>query len=303
MLIPPMLTDVALEVPSEFWLLFWLVLPEVPTAAWPLVLPWFWTALRTVVGLSADTGRTMSSMVAKVIADSARFMCFGSPKWPVPRSDDPGGGPRSPPPGPWTLLHYGLLRDKRLAVVLVRLRTLTNRRLPNRVTNVALVVDGGGDVLRRATGGLATAELLDQHAENVTVVDKALVVVPDVRHTEILAADVDTAVGALPVRSDTGSLIAGVGRAGPGCITVVLGSPGRRGLRVATASSTRRRSRCTGVDAGVVGSTRATATGGRGTTGTASATSTAVTADGTSTTRPGVTTLSTDCTVTRRGGR
>src|SRR5262249_25382258 len=54
MLIPPMLTEVALEVPSEFWLLFWLVLPEVPIAACPLVLPWFWTALRTVVGLSAD---------------------------------------------------------------------------------------------------------------------------------------------------------------------------------------------------------------------------------------------------------
>src|SRR5215467_6555264 len=196
-----------------------------------------------------------------------------------------------------------LLRDKRLAVVLVRLRTLTHSRLPNRVTNVALVVDGGGDVLRRATVGLATAELLDQHAENVTVVDNALVVVPDVRHTEILAADVDTAVGALPVRSDTGSLIAGVGRAGPGCVTVVLGSPGRCGLRVATASSTRRRSRCTGVDAGVVGSTRTTATRGRGTAGTAVATSAALTADGTSTTRPGVTTLPTNRTVTRRSGR
>src|SRR5262249_30573049 len=83
--------------------------------------------------------------------------------------------------------------------------------------------------LRRATGGLATPELLDQHAENVTVVDKALVVVPHVRHTEILAADVDTALGALPAPSDTGSPIAGVGRAGPGCITTVPGSPGPAG--------------------------------------------------------------------------
>src|SRR5215468_6433675 len=195
-------------------------------------------------------------MVAKVIADSTRFMCSGSPKWPVPRSGDPGGEPRGSPPGSWTLLQLRLLRNKRLVVVLVRLRTLTHRRLPSRVTNVLGGVDGGGDVLRRATVGLAPADLLDQHAENVTVVDNALVVVPDVRHTEILAADVDTAIGALPVRSDTGSLIAGVGRAGPGCVTVVLGSPGRCGLRVATASSTRRRSRCTGVDAGVVGSTR-----------------------------------------------
>jgi len=55
-------------------LLFWLVFPEVPTAAWPLVFPWFWTALRTVVGLSADTGQTISSSVATVAADSKRLM-------------------------------------------------------------------------------------------------------------------------------------------------------------------------------------------------------------------------------------
>ena len=40
-MIPPMLTAVALVDPSEFWLLFWLVLPEVPTAACPLVFPVF----------------------------------------------------------------------------------------------------------------------------------------------------------------------------------------------------------------------------------------------------------------------
>src|SRR5262249_5040038 len=169
-----------------------------------------------------------------------------------------------------------LLRDKRLVVVLVRLRALTHRRLPSRVTNVVGGVDGGGDVLRRAAGGLVPTELLDQHAENVTVVDQALVVVPDVRHTEILAADVDTAIGALPVRGNTGRLIAGVGRAGPGRVTVILRRPGRRALRVVTTSTTRGRSRCTGVDAGVVGRTRATATRGRGTAGTASATSAAL---------------------------
>ena len=41
MLIPPIFTDVALVEPREFWLLFWLVLPEVPTAACPLVFPVF----------------------------------------------------------------------------------------------------------------------------------------------------------------------------------------------------------------------------------------------------------------------
>src|SRR5262245_41046674 len=119
----------------------------------------------------------------------------------------------------------------------------------------------------------------------------------------MLAAEVDTAIGALPVRGDPGRLIARVGRAGPGRVAVILRRPGRRALRVATASSTRRRSRCTGVDAGVVGGTRATATSGRGTTGTTGTTSAALTADGTSATRPGVTTLPTNCTVTRRGGR
>jgi hypothetical protein len=74
MLIPPILTAVALEVPSEFWLLFWLVFPEVPTAAWPAVFPWFWTALRTVVGLSADAGQTTSSKVAAVAADNKRLI-------------------------------------------------------------------------------------------------------------------------------------------------------------------------------------------------------------------------------------
>src|SRR5437660_1743163 len=46
---PPMLTEVALEVPSEFWFVFWLTFPEVPTAACPLELPVLPTALMVVV--------------------------------------------------------------------------------------------------------------------------------------------------------------------------------------------------------------------------------------------------------------
>src|SRR5258705_11288215 len=93
-LIPPMLTAVALVDPSEFWLLFWLVLPEVPTAACPLVFPVFWTAFRTVVGLSASAGQTMRSMVTTVAADSKRFIQIRSPSQ-LQTGDSPGGEPEA----------------------------------------------------------------------------------------------------------------------------------------------------------------------------------------------------------------
>src|SRR5215813_7864514 len=300
MLIPPMLTEVALEVPSEFWLLFWLVLPEVPTAAWPLVLPWFWTALRTVVGLSADAGRTTSNMVAKVIADSTRFMWSGSPKWRVPRSGDPGGEPRGSPPGSWTLLHYGYCEINVWLLFWFGFELLPTAACPAALPTlpwllmvVVMSFDEPPLVLFPPSFWISTPR-------TSPLLTRLLLLFPMFATPRFWPPMLIPPSAHCPFAV---ILIAGVGRAGPGRVTVILRRPGRRALRVVTTSTTRGRSRCTGVDAGVVGRTRATATRGRGTAGTASATSAALTADGTSTTRPGVTALPTDRTVTRRGGR
>src|SRR5712691_8447939 len=103
-----------------------------------------------------------------------------------------------------------LLRNERLGRVLVRLRSLTHRRLAVGVANVLRGIDGRGDVLARTS---LAAQVLDQHAENVTVVDDALVVVAEVDRAKILAANVDAGVGALPTLGDTGSLVTRVCRA------------------------------------------------------------------------------------------
>src|SRR5713101_3518442 len=204
----------------------------------------------------------------------------------------------------WIPTPLQLLRDERLGRVLVRLRPLAHRRLTVGVTNVPLGIDGSGDVLARTSTGLA-AQILDQHAQDVAVVDHALVVVPEIDDAKILAADIDAGVRALPTLSDTGSLVTRVGRARARRVAVVLRRPSRVGLRLRTTGPTRRRRGSTGIDAGVVAGTRTTATCGRGsittgTTGTASATSTA---DATSTTRTGITALPTYRAVTSRGSR
>src|SRR6266478_5967728 len=204
----------------------------------------------------------------------------------------------------WIPTRLQLLRDERLGRVLVRLRPLAHRRLTVGVANVLRGIDGRGDALARTSTGLA-AQVLDQHAEDVAVVDHALVVVPEIDDAKILAADIDASVRALPTLGDTGGLVTRVGRARSRRVAVVLGRPSRIGLRLRTTGPTRRRCCRAGIDAGVVAGTRTTATCGRGsittgTTGTASATSTA---DATSTTRTGVTTLPTYRAGTSRGSR
>src|SRR6266481_908274 len=107
-----------------------------------------------------------------------------------------------------------LLRDKRLGRVLVRLRPLAHRRLAVGVANVLRGIDGRGGVLASTTG--LAAQVLDQHAEDVTVVDDALVVVAEVDRAKILAANIDARVGALPTLGDTRSLVTRVCRARTG---------------------------------------------------------------------------------------
>src|SRR6266481_2471042 len=153
-----------------------------------------------------------------------------------------------------------LLRNERLGRVLVRLRPLAHRRLAVGVANVLRGVDGSGGVLASATG--LAAQVLDQHAEDVTVVDYALVVVAEIDGAKVLAADIDAGVGALPTLSDTGSLVTRVRRARARRVAVVLCRPSRRGLRLRPTGPTRSRRGSTGVDAGVAADRPACTSGG-----------------------------------------
>src|SRR6267143_594154 len=90
-LMTPMLTEVALVLPSEFWFVFWLTFPEVPIAACPLLFPVFPTALITVVGLSANAGQAISIRMVMVAADSHILRITDSPHGKGPTVDDPGG--------------------------------------------------------------------------------------------------------------------------------------------------------------------------------------------------------------------
>src|SRR5260370_760954 len=89
---PPTLTPVEVESPSEFWFVFWLTFPLVPTAACPLVLPLFCTALITVVGLSANAGQIISIRMVSVAADCHNLRFTESPQLHRPTVGDDAAG-------------------------------------------------------------------------------------------------------------------------------------------------------------------------------------------------------------------